>query len=596
MAEAVETALVELAVKKLVNIGYGTIRSVTDLEYEVKRLQDTRTLIESALIDADTMSEQYNRAQINTAEKLSCELDRLLDFLDARATRELQKELMGGSNFIKEARLFFSASNQLVARFKDAREVKEIRKKLNSITIDHAQIGRISCFPSPSQTRAWSIQRAATSHDIITDLVIGRDDDKDNIVSMLSEDEDEEALSVVSIFGIGGMGKTTLAWYVYSDERVKCCFDVQFWVPTTQDFDLRKVLENIIASSACGRGIGELPPNVCDMDQLFHHFRRAIGGKKFLLVLDNVWDHECLRQKWIDLRSLLAFGANGSKVLLTTRNKKVVEIMDSSDSYKLGYLNEDHTWLLFQKFAFTQLQDPGVEAIGKEIAKLCPNVPLVIRSIGGLLARKHTIQEWQTFREDQLANFASYGSEIMRTLKLSYDHLDARLKLCVTYCTLFEKGGLFHLEQMINRWVALGYVEPQYRNQSLEEAGEQYMFILCDCGFLKISNHDTAGIRWRFSMENVMYELVLSLAGFKYKVADSKTDKIDERVRHLSIGEEAVGSYWEVPSSVFKIKHLQSLTRGNSFYSGKIKISLLLWKAPSSETALSRRVRQCGVY
>ncbi|KNA22030.1 hypothetical protein SOVF_037840 [Spinacia oleracea] len=135
-----EEAIVDLVMKKLINKGHGAIMSAINLESEVKKLQNTRTLIEAALLDVDSTPGHYSRAQLDSYEKLSCELDRLHDFSDVRATRELQKQVMDGNKYIKEARLFFTASNQLVARFKDARKVKDIRKKLNSITIDHAQI------------------------------------------------------------------------------------------------------------------------------------------------------------------------------------------------------------------------------------------------------------------------------------------------------------------------------------------------------------------------------------------------------------------------------------------------------------------------
>uniref|UniRef100_A0A803MUR4 Rx N-terminal domain-containing protein n=1 Tax=Chenopodium quinoa TaxID=63459 RepID=A0A803MUR4_CHEQI len=126
MAEAVQTAIVDLAVKKLVNKGFEAINYVMDLDSELKKLQHTKTLIEAALLDAESMSEQYTNSQQDTLEKLSCQLDRLLDLLDVRASKVLQKQVMGGSNYIKELRSFFSASNQLVARFKDARKVEDI--------------------------------------------------------------------------------------------------------------------------------------------------------------------------------------------------------------------------------------------------------------------------------------------------------------------------------------------------------------------------------------------------------------------------------------------------------------------------------------
>uniref|UniRef100_A0A803L2H2 NB-ARC domain-containing protein n=1 Tax=Chenopodium quinoa TaxID=63459 RepID=A0A803L2H2_CHEQI len=462
MGEAIETAVIELAVKKLVSRSYQEIKSVVDLESEVKRLQETQTIVQAALIDA---------------------------------------------NLMQEAAMF----NKTCSR-SSAGSLTDIGKELESIARDHARFGSIVSVPSAHQTHAGSVQTAG-SH-IISDVVIGRDVERNTIISMLSGNYiASETLSVASIVGIGGIGKTTLARYVYHDERVKCCFDVRFWVDATKGFYVEEVLKKILASA-----MDEMPRR-CDIDQLYHHFLEAIAGKKFLLVLDNVWDKGFLRLIWIELKRLLAFGAYGSKVLITTRDQKVAATMDSTSPYMLGDLTEDDSWQLFKQIAFTQIQEPGVKAIGKEIAKMCPNVPLVIRSIGGLLAGKITLKEWKAFRNDQLANFSTYGRDIMHTLKLSYDQLDAKLKLCVAYCSLFPKGFEYDEDEMICLWICMGYVEPQYKNQSLEEAGEAYMLGLLNCGFFQ--------------------------------------RQFDERVHHVSVG-NVVDSSWDVLSSLSKIKYLES--------------------------------------
>ncbi|KMT15956.1 hypothetical protein BVRB_3g051390 [Beta vulgaris subsp. vulgaris] len=557
MAEPLSTGIVQAVVQRPISKAYEEIMSaLVDFKSNMESLQNTRSTLEAVLLDADSVVEP-SHAQKDAIEKLSCQVDRLVDLLDAREDRAMRKQVMGGSWFIKEARLFFSPSNQLVARFMDARKVKDIRNKLDSSSRDHAQFGSIISMPSASQPQAWGIQ-TVTSH-IITDMVVGREEDKENVISKIIPDNyvASETLSVASIVGIGGVGKTTLARYVYNDERVKHSFDVQFWVDVTRDFDVKEVLEKIARYA-----ISDQEPLMSEMNQPYQYhdgFIPAIIGKKFLLVLDNMWDQQGLRLKWMELQTQLdRFGASGSKVLITTRNAKVAGIMDSKHPYMLRDLTEGNSWLLFKQVAFTWWQEPGMETIGKEIAKLCPNVPLVIRSVAGLLAGKRTIREWQAFRDDQLANFASYGRDVNETLKLSFDQLDARSKLCVTYCSLFPKGFYYVKDTIINLWISMGYVEPQYRNQSLEEAGEDILTNLLNSGFLQIQLSNTLGFIHAVVMHDVMHDLVLSLAGVKYKMADSSTTYFDKKVQHVSIGKVVADSSWEVPSSLFKIERLYS--------------------------------------
>ncbi|CAO2838563.1 unnamed protein product [Amaranthus hypochondriacus] len=570
MAEAIAGEVVSFIAEKLGSRAYKEIMFAKDLDSHIKRLSELKTVVEATLLDADS-TESCSNAQRDVLDKLSCALAELDDFLDEKAACARQKEVMHGNKLVKEVRLFFSKSNQVLSVLKDSHKFKAIMHKFECIAKNHSQFGTIICMPSVNQTQMLSTE-SVWSH-VITDVVIGRDGDRDNVVRELFASVSSETPSVVSVVGIGGVGKTTLAQYVYHDDRVKSYFDVCFWVSTTRDFNVKEVLQKIVAS------VMDENPFECEMDQLYDSFLRAISEKKFLLVLDNIWDQDGLRLKWLQLKRLLGFGAKGSKVLITTRFQTVAGVLDSIGSYPLKDLTEDDSWLLFQKIAFTHWQDPGVEAIGQEIVRMCRNVPLVIRSIGGLLAGKQTIQEWQAFRDDQLANFSSYGRDIMQTLKFSYDQLDSRIKLCVAYCSLFPKGFVYDKYELIRLWISLGYIEPQYRNQSLEEAGEAYMLCLVNYNFFQLysSDRDNLGLSFKveLTMHDLMHDLMLSIAGFKHKRIDSTTLDFDERVRHVSFGDTmlqtcsvGVFSYfiilnseasWEIPSSLFKIKHLKSL-------------------------------------
>lgn len=555
MGEPISNTIIKTVVERPVSHVYDEIKiALLDFNSNLENLQITRTVIEALLLDAKNV--ELSHTQQNTLEKLHDQLHWLVDFLEEKECRAMLKQAKSRNWLLKIARLFYTAPNQLSARFIDARKVKAIREKLDTIARDHAQFGSIISLPYASQLPACNSRSIGPY--IFTDMIIGRVRERETVISMISDDSVmAESLSVSSIVGIGGIGKTTLARYVYDDETMRGNFDVRFWVDAPQDFDVDEVLEKIVACHMTDQE--ELLVGEMSKANHYHRFIEAISGKKFLLVLDNIWDQEGLRLKWLDLRKLLEFGACGSKVLITTRNHNVAGVLDSKNQCTVRDLTKHESWLLFQQIAFTQWQDPGIEEIGKEIVKMCPNVPLVIKSVGAVLAGKRTTQEWQVFRNCQLANFSSYGRDVMHTLKLSYEHLDPRMKLCVKYCSLFPRGFTFEKEGIIRLWIALGYVVPKYKSQSLEEASEEYVICLQNSGFLYIISRILPFISIeQFRLHDVMHDLLVSEAGFKYKMADSNTSEFDERVRHLSFSKVVEKSFWEVPASIFKIKRLQS--------------------------------------
>ncbi|XP_057526194.1 putative disease resistance protein RGA3 [Amaranthus tricolor] len=337
MAETIVAEIVSHIVERFGSRAYRDIMLAKDLDSYMKRLHELKTLIEAILLDADSLEESCSN--VRNDEPIS-------------SAARLSKKLIN-------LRLCCISLSIL----------QRIMPDLEILLV---------CVE-----KGWSNVR--------TDMVIGREGERDNIISMLCDDT-VNSESVISIVGIGGVGKTALAQYVYHDERVKCCFDIHFWVSSTREFNIKDVLEKILGVES---GMDENDPPKCEeMEPLYNHFVRAIYGKKFLLVLDNVWDQDGLRLKWVQLRRLLGFGAYGSKIPLCAWGFNRARLLD--------FVSKDCFYAMARG-----------------------------RCRGSLLAGKRTLQEWQAFRDDQLANFSTYGRDILQSLKLSYDHVDARLKLCV---------------------------------------------------------------------------------------------------------------------------------------------------------------------
>jgi hypothetical protein len=202
---------------------------------------------------------------------------------------------------------------------------------------------------------------------------------------LLLDSDVKENVSIIPIVGIGGLGKTTLAQYVYNNEEVKKHFELRVWVCVSDPFDVKTIVQKIIECV-----IGKRPESL-EMDLLQCKLRANIDGKRYLLVLDDVWNEN--RGTWLDLEKLLSGGLKGSKVLITTRSKRVAEITGTGPLYILGGLSESNSWNLFKRMAFKdgeEPENPKLVEIGREIIKKCAQVPLAIRSIGSLLYFKNS--------------------------------------------------------------------------------------------------------------------------------------------------------------------------------------------------------------
>ena len=181
------------------------------------------------------------------------------------------------------------------------------------------------------------------------------------------EPNNEENVSIIPIVGIGGLGKTTLARFVYNDKNIKEHFELKMWICISDIFDVELIIQKIILAT------GE-EPVVHSMDKLRDQIRKIIDQKKYLLVLDDVWNKDL--HIWERLKDLLVGGAKGSKIVITTRERLVAEITCPAPIYTLKGLNEQQSWLLFKQIAFRKGQGQGINnpRLEEIEGKLCTNV------------------------------------------------------------------------------------------------------------------------------------------------------------------------------------------------------------------------------
>ncbi|GMI79692.1 hypothetical protein like AT3G14470 [Hibiscus trionum] len=494
-------------------------------------LQSIVSAIRAVLLDAEERSVSNNLVK-DCLEKLKDALYDADDILDDIHTEALRKDMMSGNKLKKEVRLFFSSSNQFVYGLKMGRKIKAIKARLSSIQSQTLMLNLVE-REHPVETPFMARRRQQTHSFVLKDEIIGREDDKTALLRLLTEFESEENVFIIPIVGIGGLGKTALAQLVYNDEMVKNHFECRMWVCVSDVFDVKTIVENIIKSAKKKT----LDQNL-ELDQLQEQLRDKIDGKKYLLVLDDIWNEE--REQWFSLRKLLMGGARGSRIIVTTRSHKVAKITGNCQPYELKGLSDDDAWSLFKEIAFEQRCADSTNLdfveIGKQILEKCGGIPLVIRTIAGTLSFKETKNEWLSFKDNELSRISQNGNEILPTLKLSYDHLPSHLKHCFAYCRLYPKDHEINVQTLVQFWIAQGFVKQSNSGESLEEIGFGYFKGLVERSFFQeVEEYGDRDVICK--MHDFMHDLAESVAGRESSILDSNLSarELDEKCRHVSV-------------------------------------------------------------
>ncbi|GJX99661.1 putative disease resistance RPP13-like protein 1 [Tanacetum coccineum] len=361
--------------------------------------------------------------------------------------------------------------------------------------------------------------------------IVGREGDKEALVGFLLENEScKENVSVVSIVGLGGIGKTTLAQVLYNEDKVKDHFELMAWVCVSDEFDVFNITKAIFQ---CVDGRNS---DFANLNLLQEALKQKISKKRFLFVLDDVWNENY--KEWELLQRPFVVGAPGSKVVVTTRKTSITSVMDCVHAYHLDLLSNEEAISLVAQHALGEKnfdKHPTLKLHGEGIMKKCDGLPLALITLGRLLRTKRNDEEWEEVLNSELW-YLRNESQILPALRLSYYDLPAHLKQIFAYCSLFSKDYVFDKDELVLLWMAEGFLYQSNSGKTMESLGYEYFEELKSRSFFQHSAKEKS----RYIMHDLLNDLATSVAEEFFFRSDDKLKLYDktealEKSRYLSL-------------------------------------------------------------
>ncbi|TYH21174.1 hypothetical protein ES288_A04G021900v1 [Gossypium darwinii] len=398
-------------------------------------------------------------------------------------------------------------------------KIKAITDRLSSLNTRRSSLGLSEIMSQGATSKGNKPRLQPTSLMDGAVEYVGRANEKQEMLELLKSNN-SDGVCVLSIVGMRGMGKTTLAQLVYNDPSIKESFDHKSWVCVSDDFDAVNITKTIL------RSLDADSRDENDLNLLQVKLKEKLSGKRLFLVLDDIWNESY--NDWTVLRAPFEVG---TKIIVTTRLEKVSSNVDSVKAFYLDKLSHHDCLSIFAQHALKASNfdgHPQFKEIGENIVRRCNGLPLAAKAIGSLLRTVTDQSEWEKVYKSEIWDLPEDPCGLIPALRLSYHYLPPHLKRCFAYCSIFPKDYEFEEEEIILLWRAEGFLQSKAKIQD-KGLGNQYFQDLVSRSFFQISSKDKS----RFVMHDLMNDLAQLVAGeICCRLEGEKQQKFSHRSRH----------------------------------------------------------------